>query len=140
MNDRIVTALGALVALLFVFGLLYQPATEPPVSKPTSVEAGPNGYLALARWLDGQHVDVVSFRERMSNLFEAIVSPSGNLLITTMPHVLAIRPDELSDLKDWIGVGNTLVVMAALDDTPDWSLVIDADTFLDDLEGLSDTR
>ncbi len=140
MNDRIVTALGALVALLFVFGLFYQPATEPPVSKPTSIEAGPNGYLALARWLDSQHVDLVSFQERMSNLFEAIGSPSGNLLITTMPHALALRSDELSDLKDWIGVGNTLVVMAALDDTPDWSLVVDADTFLDDVEGLSGTR
>ena len=51
MNDRVVTAAGALAALLLVFGLFYQPETEPTVSKPTTIETGPNGYLGLARGL-----------------------------------------------------------------------------------------
>ena len=140
MNDRVVTAAGALAALLLVFGLFYQPETEPTVSKPTTIETGPNGYLGLARWLASQHVSVVSFQERLTNLFDANIAASGNLLITTMPHELPIEVEELSVLKDWIGVGNTLVVMAALDDTPDWSLLNETDAFLDDVEGLSDTR
>lgn len=140
MNDRVVTAAGALAALLLVFGLFYEPETEPPVSKPTSIEAEPNGYLGLARWLASQQVPVVSFQERLTNLFEANLSPSGNLLITTMPHELPIGVEELSALKDWVGVGNTLVVMAALDDTPDWSLLNESDAFLDEVEGLSNTR
>jgi len=44
------------------------------------------------------------------------------VLLTTMPHELPVRPDEATQLDQWISRGNTLVVAAALDDTPAWAL------------------
>jgi hypothetical protein len=49
-------------------------------------------------------------------------TPGGNLLLTTLPHELPIHPDEAAQLDEWISRGNTLVVAAALDDTPAWAL------------------
>src|SRR6202012_5908404 len=47
---------------------------------------------------------------------------AGNVMLTTLPHKLPVRPNEAPQLDAWIERGNTLVVAAALDDTPQWAL------------------
>jgi hypothetical protein len=44
------------------------------------------------------------------------------VLFTTLPHKLPVRPQEASRLDEWIERGNSLVIAAALDDTPAWAL------------------
>ena len=53
-------------------------------------------------------------------------------MFTTLPHALPVRPQEATQLDAWVARGNTVVVMAALDDTPLWAL---ADTKLVDSLG-----
>lgn len=139
MNERMVTALGAAAALLVLMALTFQGGGAPPATRPTSTETGPNGYAALARWLEAEGVPVHSLRERVDSLREGDldVPAGGNLLITTMPHRYRLRRTESTHLWYWIAEGNTMLVMAALDDTPDWSLQTDSTTFLNDLERLT---
>ncbi|HEY5019702.1 MAG TPA: DUF4350 domain-containing protein, partial [Steroidobacteraceae bacterium] len=47
---------------------------------------------------------------------------SGNVLIMTLPQRLPYQSDEWQQLQRWLETGNTLVIMAALDDTPPWAL------------------
>jgi hypothetical protein len=125
MKDRLLTlalALGALAA----FYVLLAPKPAPPqsqVTRPLSTEAGPNGYLGMLRWLAAEKIPVVSFRERYGSLADATPgAPTGNLLITTAPHVYPLRSSETEPLRKWIEAGNTLLVVAGLSDTPEWSL------------------
>jgi hypothetical protein len=55
-------------------------------------------------------------------------SHSGNLLIATAPQIYPIRESEVSPLRDWIEEGNTLLVLAGLSDTPEWSMGEGIDT------------
>jgi hypothetical protein len=62
----------------------------------------------------------------------------GNVLISTAPHVYPPRASEIRPLRDWISAGNTLVVSAALSDTPEWSMAGGASrTFLSSLQGMT---
>jgi hypothetical protein len=47
---------------------------------------------------------------------------TGHLLISTMPHTYQVRPSEADALRRWIAAGNTLLLIAGLSDTPDWSM------------------
>jgi hypothetical protein len=124
-KDRLFTLLFA-VGALAAFYVVLAPKPPPPqerVTRPISTEAGPNGYLALERWLAQEGVPVVSLRERYGAL--ATLTPGvakGNLLITTTPHIYPLRGSEGAPLQNWIEAGNTLVVLAGLSDTPDWSM------------------
>jgi Domain of unknown function (DUF4350) len=121
MRDRLVTLLGALLALTIVYALFFQRPGEPPVTKPLSTEPGRNGYLALWSWLDREHVRVVSLRNRYSTLNEdKSLAESGNVLIVTMPFRTPLRQSEVVPLQAWLLSGNTLVLLAALDDSPEW--------------------
>jgi hypothetical protein len=125
MKDRLLTlalALGAFAA----FYVLLAPKPSMPqqqVTRPLSIEQGPNGYLGMQRWLDAEKVPVVSFRERYGHLADATPGRlTGNLLITTAPHVYPPLASEIQPLRDWIAAGNTLLVVAGLSDTPEWSM------------------
>jgi hypothetical protein len=124
-KDRLITLLLALGALA-AFYVVLAPKPAPPqerVTRPITTEAGPNGYLALQRWLAQEGVPVVSLRERYGALATlAPGAPKGNVLITTTPHVYPLRKSEGAPLQNWIEAGNTLVVLAGLSDTPDWSM------------------
>jgi hypothetical protein len=77
----------------------------------------------MQRWLDAEKVPVISFRERYGGLDDATPgTPTGNLLITTTPHVYPLRSTEVLPLRKWIEAGNTLLVVAGLSDTPEWSM------------------
>jgi hypothetical protein len=125
MKDRLLTLALALGAFA-VFYILFVPKPEMPearVTRPVTTEAGPNGYLGMFRWLDAEKVPVVSYRERYGDLAAATASvPTGNLLITTTPHLYPLRDAEEQPLEKWVEAGNTLLVLAGLSDTPEWSM------------------
>lgn len=124
MKDRLITFALAIGAFLLFYALFVpKPAQQDDtLSLPTSIESKPDGYQALWRWLQAEHIPAVSFRDRYERLTQRAPSSTGNILIATLPQQLPARPDELQELDKWIQRGNTLVIMAALDDTPQWAL------------------
>ena len=138
MKDRVVTAVGALLALLACVALLIGDPAPPP-SWPTSADRGPNGYAALHDWLDATDIAVESLRDAIDDESLAL-QPDRRLLITTMPHRKPMTPEERRHLRAWVRDGNTLLVMAALNDSPDWIAKVDTSTFLDDVSNLTRVR
>lgn len=142
MKDRLLTlalALGAFVAFYAVMAPKPSAPQERP-TRPISAEAGPNGYLGLVRWLEKERVPVLSLRERFGKLSEVpgLASNTGNLLISTAPHLYPIRDSEVWPLRGWIQQGNTLLVVAGLSDTPDWSMGEGIDVaFLEHLQAMT---
>lgn len=135
MKERLLT-LGLAIAALFLCYALFvpKPAVEAAApSRPLSTESGPAGYQAAWRWLDAEHVRVMALHDRFDRLSGGGRSllPTGNVLLTTLPHKVALRSEEASDLDAWVERGNTLVVAAALDDTPEWALENSARLFKD---------
>jgi hypothetical protein len=128
MKQRAVTALLALAALGLFYALLFPKPIRllQPDSLPWSTDSGQDGQLAVWRWLQAEQVPVLSLRQRYDRLDSNAIggAATGNLLITVMPHRLAARADEWQPLAQWVRRGNTLLVMAALDDTPRWTLAV----------------
>jgi len=139
LNDRLATTLGALAAVLIVSALLFSGGRAAPASRPTSADTGANGYAALWRWLNGEGVAVHSLRRRVNTSadWRPEGPAGGHLFITTMPHRERMRLPEIRALEEWLADGNTLLVLAALDDTPDWTRSTDTTYFLDDLTRLT---
>jgi hypothetical protein len=126
MKDRLTTlALAfAALALFYAFMAPKPGAAESQISLPLSTDAGDDGYAALWRWLNLQNLPVRALRQPFTRLEDRAYSPvgTGNVLFTTVPHRVGVRAEEMSALERWIERGNTLVVAAALDDTPAWAL------------------
>ena len=145
MKDRLVTAGGALLALVVLYAAFFQ-STSSPITRPVTPETGRNGYAAVSRWIESAGFRVVSFRERYDRLIEPArgrtpeLPRRGNVLITTMPHSTPVRSREHEHLKAWIRSGNTLLILAALDDTPEWAPPRADRRFLDDLQIMSGLR
>ena len=133
MKDRLITAGGALLALVALAAFLT--SEEPPPGLPTSQEKGPNGYWALAEWLRESGIPVASHRQRLDG---PPAPGTGHLLIATLPSQRPLRMQEIGALRAWVTQGNTLLVLAALNDKPDWTL--GAVPSSDSLEGLTDMR
>lgn len=127
MKERWVTLLCALGALaLFLAMFLRGDDVGSPrgtVPSPTSEERRGNGYHGAMMWLEAARVRTVSVRERFDQWLAKHpgIAPSGNLLMVTLPVETPFRTEELRSLESWVGAGNTLLVMAALDDRPDWA-------------------
>jgi hypothetical protein len=139
MKERLTTLLLAAAALLLFYIFLFpKPAgSAATVSQPLSTDTGVDGQMAIWRWLQAEKIPVSSLRYRYDHLWPAgAAAGGGNVLITVMPHQLLIRKDEWRPLNRWIDSGNTLLVLAALDDTPNWSLG-SAGGFLDELKQLT---
>ena len=125
MKERLVTIGLAAGALTLSYALFFpKPAANqqaPP--RPVSTELGATGYQGAWRWLIEERVPLAAWRERFDRLSsDPRFKACGNLLLTTLPHELPVHADEASQLDAWISRGNTLVVAAALDDTPAWAL------------------
>jgi len=126
LKERLVT-LGLALCALALFYLLFLPKpapTDKSPAMPLSTESGPSGYQAAWRWLKAEQVPAAALHERYDSLnaADARFAATGNVLLTTLPHKLPARPNEAAQLDMWVERGNTLVVMAALDDTPLWTL------------------
>jgi hypothetical protein len=125
LKERFLTLALALAALLCFYALFFpKPAAQPEQTLPVSDEPGADGYLGAWRWLQAEHVPVASLRYRYDRLAAAELSApgGGNVLIATLPQRLPYQLPEWQALERWVNDGNTLVIMAALDDTPQWSL------------------
>jgi len=137
-KDQLVTAIGAVLACLALYLLMFSSSTERAVTRPISEEPGRNGYLALRDWLDGEDVAVISWRERFDSLLEdEALSATGNVMLTTLPHRQRLRLTEHPPLRAWIERGNTLLLTAALDDSPEWTSLTDGTNFFNDLQAIT---
>ena len=129
MKERLVS-IGLAAGALFLSYALFFPkpaANERAPPRPLSTSSSPTGYQGAWRWLDEERVPLAAWRERFDRLgSDPSLKASGNLLLTTLPHELSVHPGETTQLDAWISRGNTLVVAAALDDTPAWELEGDA--------------
>lgn len=145
MKERLITAAGALLALIVLYAVLFH-STSVPVTRPVTPEGGRNGYLAISQWLESSGIQVLSLRERYDVLIDPDpqralrLSRRGNLLITTMPHLLPVRSKEHESLKAWLRSGNTLLILAALDDTPEWFSQNGHARFMQDLQIMAGMR
>jgi hypothetical protein len=129
MKERLMTlvcALGALILFAAMFVHNDRGANgRGDVPRPTSAERRASGYHGAMAWLDEEHIRTMSFRERFQRL---ALHPgglaTGNLLIVTLPASTAFKSEEFRALESWVRAGNTLLVLAALSDNPDWAFVL----------------
>lgn len=128
-TDRFVTLACALGALALFIVLFVQPEHaldgRRNVPRPTTEETRGNGYHAAYAWLAASRLPTVSLRER----FDALVvrgelAPARNVLVVTLPGTEVFKIAEMRALQKWIRAGNTLLVLAALADAPDWATVM----------------
>ncbi len=124
MNDRLIAAFRLLLALYLAFTLMMPPSEGAKLSVPITADTGDDGYAAVFRWLDTSGVKTRSFRLPWTHLEnQDALSASGNILLTTAPHLREPSPEAIDAMRDWLDTGNTLVIAATLNDTPAWSMV-----------------
>lgn len=124
MKERLVTLILALGAFVLFYALFVpKPAADADsIALPVSTEGRDAGYQAVWRWLQSQGIQVVSYRDRYGSLDRQPLPATGNLMISTLPHKVPARDEEARKLDAWLQRGNTLLVMAALNDTPPWAV------------------
>jgi hypothetical protein len=122
-RERLLTLLCALGALL-LFATLFVRAEAPDAQRsgrPTTAERRGNGLMAAMTWLRGEGIRTLSVRERFDTFAKRRDLPAtGNLMVVTLPVAIPFSVTELSALDGWVHAGNTLLVLAALSDRPDW--------------------
>lgn len=124
MKERLVTLALAVAALFLCYALfLPKPASDNLApTRPLSSDSGAAGYQAAWRWLQAENIPTLSLRGRFEKLSsDKAQRRTGNVLLTTLPHKLPVRSEEASQLDEWIERGNSVVIAAALDDTPAWA-------------------
>jgi hypothetical protein len=124
-KERLLTLALAIGALLLFIGLFVRRegalGARNEVPRPTTAERRGNGYHAAASWLDAEGIREISLRDRFDTLAQREdLPPSGNLLIVTLPAANTFNTWEFIPLDRWIRAGNTLLILAALSDNPDW--------------------
>jgi len=125
-RERLITLLFALGALA-LFSVMFLKREggfgNNDAPRPISSERRGSGYHAAMTWLEAEGIRTFSLRERFNTLATREDLPkSGNLLIVTLPTTRAsFRTEEFVPLDRWLRAGNTLLVMAAISDHPDWS-------------------
>jgi hypothetical protein len=125
-KERVITFVCALGALaLFAVMFLKREGTfggRYDVPSPITTERRGSGYHAAMTWLEGEGIRSISLRERYGSLAQRDDLPRrGNLLIVTLPARGSFTTAEFQPLDRWIRAGNTLLVLAALSDNPNWA-------------------
>jgi hypothetical protein len=123
-KERLVAlALAACALALFWILLFPKPQSSAAAPRPLTTGFDGEGYFVAARWLAAAGVPTLQLHQRYVQLSDTIISPqpAGNLLITTLPYGVVLNPEEYEALDRWVGRGNTVLILAALDDTPIWS-------------------
>lgn len=124
MNERIVSLLGALLALVLVVQLLIpqHPDPEKLVSFPTTENRGKHGLWVLYEWLQQNNVQTLSLRNRIDSIADIPdMASTGNIMIISLPTRSAYRQSERSYLTEWIAAGNTILIFAGMNDAPVWT-------------------
>jgi hypothetical protein len=126
MKERLVV-LGLAAGALALFYVLFFPKPRTPAAAldsglPLSTDSRPDGYLSVWQWLGKERIPRLSLRLQYDRLDGLLAQPRGNVMLVTMPQRIATRTAELSALEDWVTRGNTLVILAALDDEPQWAM------------------
>lgn len=123
MKQRAATLLLAIGALVVFYALFFPKpgALQNSAPLPLSTESGPDGLAGVRQWLLLAHIPVQSLRERYEQLDRGATAASGNVLITSLPQRLPMNTPEAAALAHWVERGNTLLVLAALEDTPRWA-------------------
>lgn len=137
MKDRLITIAGGLLAFAVLFMLLAPTEPDPgeAVSRPLSSDRGRAGLEGLARWLEqgGARTDVLA-RRYTALASDLDLSPTGNLLIVSLPQYTPSRAQEREALRAWLAQGNTALVLMAAGDAPMWMMGTagwDLDPFLE---------
>lgn len=124
MKERVITLGAGMLAIWLVFILLVPKPDllEAKLSWPLSTDTGKQGLLGLYRWLRQADIPVMSLRSRYHRLADDDrLTDSGNLLIISLPQRIPAREYERRALRDWLNNGNSLLILAAIGDQPDWS-------------------
>jgi hypothetical protein len=117
-------AAGAL-ALFYVLFVPKPQSDSDAIGLPLSTESRPEGYLAVWRWLVEQRIPTLRLRYRYDRLPTLLPKSTGNLLLVSMPQRVSARAAELEALEGWVERGNTVLLMAAIVDTPLWTIYPD---------------
>ena len=124
MKERLITLLGAALAFYLMVMLMF-PApseTKDAASLATTEDRGKHGLFALHMWLQDSGIATLSMRDRYKALSTQINLPeSGNLLIISLPLRMQARNNELNELQTWITNGNSVLLLTALSDWPEWA-------------------
>ena len=125
MKERLITLVCALGALALFLGMFMHKDEhgigDKEVPRPTTEERGANGYHLAMQWLDTERIRAISLRDRFDKLPQEKLAPTGNVLIITLPATTSFKTEEFRPLDRWVRSGNTLFVLAALADNPDWA-------------------
>lgn len=123
MKQRATTLLLVIGALVVFYALFFPKPGAPSDSAPPplSTEGGPDGLAGMRQWLQLAHIPVESLRLRYDQLDRGAAASRGNVLITSLPQRLPMNTAEAAALARWVERGNTLLVLAALEDTPRWA-------------------
>lgn len=125
MKERLITLGGAILAFYGLFVLLFpqpEPATK-PLSLATTEDRGKHGLAAAYHWLGNSQIRRLSLRDRYHALHDDPQLPrSGNILIVSLPLRVNTREWEEQQLLTWVEEGNTIVLLAAMSDWPEWAL------------------
>jgi hypothetical protein len=128
MRERLITLACAVGALALFLGMFFhgdEAAKGGDVPRPTTEEWRTNGYHGALLWLDQEHIRTVSVRDRFNAFMTRPRLPAtGNVLIITLPAATAFKTEELRPLDSWVRTGNTLLVLAALADNPNWAFAL----------------
>jgi len=121
MKDRLITLLGGLVALYAVI-ILLAPKTEPDfISRPLTTDEQRHGLSSLMQWLQHENVETLSLRKRYDELINSPdLAESGNLLVIHLPMLIEPRNDEIVRLRNWLSAGNSMLILSAYNDFPEW--------------------
>jgi Domain of unknown function (DUF4350) len=140
-RERLTTlacAIGALLVFITLF--VHREPVDERAAPPTTAERGGSGLSAAYAWLQGEGIRTLPLRERLDTLEQRHDLPArGNLLLVILPLVTPYKESELRAIDRWVHAGNTLLVMAALSDEPDWGHNVESRPDLKSLTGLEFT-
>jgi hypothetical protein len=142
MRERWVTLLLAAGALAVFYALFFpKPQSQPIIAtRPLSTDKDPAGYWALWQWLGEERIPRMSLRLQYPHLSGLLGRPTGNLLLVTMPQRVAADEDEISALDKWVSQGNTVLIVAALEDEPSWAVETLDPLMIDRLQRMTGLR
>jgi Domain of unknown function (DUF4350) len=124
MRERWVTLLLAAGAVAAFYALFFpKPQSQPVIATlPLSTDKDSAGYWALWHWLGEEGIPRISLRLQYGHLAGLLERPRGNLLLVTMPQRVAADEEEITALDRWVAQGNTVLIIAALEDNPTWAI------------------